>query len=281
MIAEFKPTSGMAWLLPAAIVVALCCLTFTRAAEKKGVSSGHAKSNRTAESTPANEKSQSSSHVQIENLKKLLQEKNDEVLMAQDRTDQLRKELRISDDVVEDTGSIALNPETVRRLEAARIEAESQYQGLNSLVTLLKAKSEAELQQIINVAVPDELLTSLLKAKSGNEQRLANLSSKFGPENPEISASREGSRKINEQIAERVQGILAGLQVKAEVMKAQIESLHRAMNEAKTKDAEMVAKFRPYFEARRRLENLERSRDAISLRLEQERIDATLPGLKQ
>ena len=281
MIAEFKPTSGMAWLLPAAIVVALCCLTFTRAAEKKGVSSGHAKSNRTAESTPANEKSQSSSHVQIENLKKLLQEKNDEVLMAQDRTDQLRKELRISDDVVEDTGSIALNPETVRRLEAARIEAESQYQGLNSLVTLLKAKSEAELQQIINVAVPDEVLTSLLKAKAENEQRLANLSSKFGDANAEVKALREENRKVSDQIADRVQAILAGLQVKAEAKKTQMESLHRAVDEAKAKDVELAAKYRPYFEAKRSLENLEKIRDAISLRLEQERLDAALPGRKQ
>src|SRR5438876_440247 len=90
MIAEFKPTRGIAFLLPATIVVALCCLTFTRAAEKKGVSSGNAKNNRTAESTPANEKSQSPAQLRIEYLKKQLQEKNDEVKKAQDRTDQLR-----------------------------------------------------------------------------------------------------------------------------------------------------------------------------------------------
>jgi uncharacterized protein involved in exopolysaccharide biosynthesis len=218
--------------------------------------------------------------VQIENFKKLLQEKNEEVQKAQDRADQLRKELRISDAVAEGTGSIALNPDTARRLEAARIEVESQHRGLNSLVTLLKAKSDAELQKIINVAVPDEVLTSLLKAKAENEQRLANLSSKFGDANAEVKGLREENRKVSDQIADRVQAILAGLQVKAEVMQTQIESLYRAVDEAKARDIELAGKYRPYFEAKRRLENLEKIRDAIFLRLEQERMDAALPGRK-
>src|SRR5204863_8259266 len=169
MITEFKPTSRIALLLPVTIVVALCCLTFTRAAEKKGVSSGTAASNRTAEPKQADDKSQSSAQAQIENFKKLLQEKNEEVRKAQDRMEQLKKELGVSDAVAEGTGSVTANTERVRRLEAARFEVESQYQGLNSLVTLLKAKSEPELQKIINVPVPDEVLTTLLKAKAENE----------------------------------------------------------------------------------------------------------------
>ena len=183
--------------------------------------------------------------------------------------------------MAEGTGSIALNPETVRRFEAARIEVVSQYQGLNSLVTLLKTKSQAELQKIINVAVPDEVLTSLLKAKAESEQRLANLSSIFGDATPEIKALREENRKVSDQVAERVQGLLSGLQVRAAAMKAQMDSLRLAVDEAKTEDIELAAKYRPYFEAKRSLENLEKIRDAIALRLEQERIDATLPGRKQ
>jgi len=196
------------------------------------------------------------------------------------RTDQLRKELRISDAVAEDTGSIDLDPETVRRLESARIKVESHYRELNSLVTLLKAKSDGELQKIINVTVPDEVLTSLLKAKAETEQRLANLSSKFGNENPEIKGLREENRKVSDQIAERVQGILSGLEVRVAAMKAQMDSLYQAVEEAKARDIELATKYRPYFEAKRQLENLERIRDAIALRLEQERLDATLPPRK-
>ena len=92
MIAQFKPTSRIAFLFSAAIIIALCCFTFTRAAEMKGVSSGNAKSNRTAESKPANEKSQSSARVQIGVLRELLQETDEVVKKAQDRADQLRRE---------------------------------------------------------------------------------------------------------------------------------------------------------------------------------------------
>ena len=277
MIAAFKPTRGIALLLPAIIVVALCCLTFTRAAEKKGVPSGNVKNNRTAGSTSANEKSQSSLPVQIENLKNQLQAQIEEVQKAQDRIEHLRKELRISDAVAEGTGSIDLYPETIRRLVTGRIKIESEYRELYSLVTLLKAKSDGELQKIINVTVPDEVLTSLLKAKAETEQRLANLSSKFGNENPEIKGLREENRKVSDQIAVRVQGILSGLEVRVAAMKAQMDSLYQAVEEAKAKDIELATKYRPYFEAKRHLENLERVRDAIALRLEQERIDATIP----
>jgi len=137
MIAQFKPTSRIAFLFSTAIVIALCCFTFTRAAEKKGVSSGNEKGNRTAEAAPSNEKSQSPAQLRIEYLKKQLQENDEEVKKACYRTDQLRKELRISDAVAEDTGSIDLDPETVRRLESARIKVESHYRELNSFENLI------------------------------------------------------------------------------------------------------------------------------------------------
>jgi len=64
-------------------------------------------------------------------------------------------------------------------------------------------------------------------------------------------------------------------------MKAQVDSLQLAVADAKTKEAELLGKFRPYFEAKRRLENMEKVRDAILLRLEQERIDAAVPKFKE
>jgi uncharacterized protein involved in exopolysaccharide biosynthesis len=137
-------------------------------------------------------------------------------------------------------------------------------------------ESVASRQRFDGAGVPD----STCRRKMARTA-LANLSSKFGPENPELKALREENRKVSDQIADRVQGILAGLQVKAEAMKTQMEELYRAVDEAKAMDTELAAKYCPYFEAKRSLENLSRIREAIVLRLEQERIDAALPGHKQ
>src|SRR2546430_13003988 len=132
----------------------------------------------------------------------------------------------------------------------------------------------------MNVAVPDELLTSLLKAKAECEQRLANLGSRFGPDNPDVKGVKEELSKINEQINGRVGGIMAGLRVKAEAAQAQIKSLNHALDEARARDAETVARYRPYSEAKRALEKQQQLRDAIQLRILKETLDMQLPGAK-
>ena len=57
---------------------------------------------------------------------------------------------------------------------------------------------------------------------------------------------------------------------------AQSESLNQPVEDAKKQEPEAITKNRAYFEVKRQVENLQRLRDNTILRLEQERIDATL-----
>src|SRR5205814_1670362 len=50
-----------------------------------------------------------------------------------------------------------------------------------------------------------------------------------------------------------------------------------AVDAAKLQDAEKTAQYRPYFEAKRELENLLKVRDAVLLRILQETVDLALP----
>ena len=63
-------------------------------------------------------------------------------------------------------------------------------------------------------------------------------------------------------------------------MKANNKSLRDAIEEAKKQNAEMEVKSLPYFEAKRALENNQKLRDAIVLRILQEIVDMQLPGAK-
>ena len=58
------------------------------------------------------------------------------------------------------------------------------------------------------------------------------------------------------------------------------ESLSKAIDEARSKDLETAARLRPYWEARRRLEDSQRVQDAIQMRILQETIDSALPKSK-
>src|SRR2546426_891786 len=127
----------------------------------------------------------------IETLKEERAKHEKEVEEAQAHADRLRKELKISD-IAEASGvASTLEPETLRRLEGARIEVESAYKGVAELHGKLKE----------------------LAAKGPTVLR---------------------------------------------------KSILTALN-------------RPYFEAKRRLENLQKIMDAVVLRIVQEQIDATLP----
>src|SRR6058998_2610906 len=216
----------------------------------------------------------------IETLKEERAKHEKEVEEAQAYADKLRKELKISD-IAEASGvASTLEPETLRRLEGARIEVESAYKGVAELLGKLKelaAKGPTVLRKSILTACNDELLSKLMQDLSTTEANLASKATVYGPENPEIKQGAAMQVDLNNKVNERIDGMLSGLEVNVAAKKAQLDSLAQAVDSAKTNDVERAALYRPYFEAKRRLENLQKIMDAVVLRIEQERIDATLP----
>ena len=216
----------------------------------------------------------------IETLKEERIKHEKEVEEAQAYADKLRKELKISD-IAEASGVVStLEPETLRRLEGARIEVESTYKGVAELLGKLKelaAKGPTVLRKSILTACNDELLSKLMQDLSTTEANLASKATVYGPENPEIKQGAAMQVDLNNKVNERIDGMLSGLEVTVAAKKAQLDSLAQAVDAAKTNDVERTALYRPYFEAKRRLENLQKIMDAVVLRIEQERIDATIP----
>ena len=83
--------------------------------------------------------------------------------------------------------------------------------------------------------------------------------------------------QIETRVVERIEGIVRGLEVRVAAYKAQLESINKAVEEAKVREAEMTARYRPYFAAKRDLENQLKIRDAILLRKLQETVDLQIP----
>jgi polysaccharide biosynthesis transport protein len=217
----------------------------------------------------------------IKSLKEEKENHDKEVAAAQAKVDTLRKEYNISDIIADGSGAITtLEPETVRRLEASRIEVESNYKGIAELLTKLnelKAKGNSALRRSILTASYDPQLGKLLEDLWGTEATLAKLKETLGPDHPEFKSLAAMQANLNNTINERIEGILSGMEAKVAATKAQLDSLADAVHTAKTNDVVMTEKYRPYFEAKRDLENLQRIRDAVIMRIEQEKIDAFLP----
>ncbi len=213
---------------------------------------------------------------------KILKEQFDEherkVRAAQEELFKLRKELNISDyDAASMAPSPQLEPETLRRLEALRIEAESRYLAREKLLSSLKPLSREELKKVLPTAVPDQLLTSLLEQLALAEQRLVVLKKDYGEEYPETVRVAAQVEDLNQKINDRITGILEGLEKTVESAKAEVEKLRAEVENARKIDQEKADLSRPYYIKKQELAELIRFRDILAMRIAADQTDVNIP----
>ena len=121
----------------------------------------------------------------IKALEERFAEQEAKVKAAQERVDNLRKELNISDAMASGDGpSPLMTAETLRKIESLRIESQAEYvrqaTRLDRLKNLGKELGPEGLAQAITTDAPDTLLTSLLDQLTMAEQRLIALEADYG-----------------------------------------------------------------------------------------------------
>jgi hypothetical protein len=89
--------------------------------------------------------------------------------------------------------------------------------------------------------VPDEPLSRLLEQSAQLEQKLAALSAQFSNEHPSVVAEMKAKATVENQIAERTQGILRGLQLQASAAQRRVEILEAEMNAAGNRSGAAVS----------------------------------------
>ncbi|NGO39532.1 polysaccharide biosynthesis tyrosine autokinase [Limisphaera ngatamarikiensis] len=208
-----------------------------------------------------------------------LEEHQKRIDETQRELDRLRRELQISDVDAAGTGpSLLLESETVRRMEALRIEAKSQYEAEAKLLEQLKSVPRDQLPQVLSAAMRDDpQLTELLQSLNLAEQALIQLRRDYADEHPTVVTVRKQIEDLKRKITNRVDGLLLGLEVRVASLKERLDSIVAEFEEARRKDIEKVEKSRPYFEKKRELENLVAFQRVLENKLKAERIDVDLP----
>jgi uncharacterized protein involved in exopolysaccharide biosynthesis len=85
---------------------------------------------------------------------------------------------------------------------------------------------------------------------------------------------------LNRKIQERIDGIMLGLEARVQSMKNSLDNFENAVAQARTNDIAEVNRTRPYFEAKRALDELQRFRSILEMKIASEKIDETLPKTK-
>jgi capsular exopolysaccharide synthesis family protein len=169
-------------------------------------------------------------------------------------------------------------PQIVLRLEQERTVAEAKLIRFQTLFNELEAMTLEQLKNTILTAMPGNLrLTSLLNEYDKARQSFAQLKAIHGQEHPQMKSIAQLLGEIEVQVTSEITGVLRGLQSQVNAAQNELNELSEAVENAKANDAEKTAKYRPYFTAKRDLENLSKISDMIMIRILQETVDAALP----
>ena len=202
----------------------------------------------------------------------------DSVSNLQAEVDGLKTTLGITDIEAQQGGiSPTLEPETLRKMEAARIEASAEYARQQTMFSILTNYSKAELKRAIATATQDTLIQRLLEDHSLQEARLAQLTNTLGMSHADVRGIRDMISVLDHQIDERLIGIVDGLRGNLASKKSYLDQVTLEVWHAKSNDIHQAVLRRPYISKKRELENLLFLRERLYARIMQEKVDASLP----
>jgi capsular exopolysaccharide synthesis family protein len=214
----------------------------------------------------------------IKAVKDQLDEQEKKVKKAQEEVERLREELKVPDAMAMETGPTALmSAESLRKMEALRIETNAELVRQKTVLDMLKGLKYEQLAQVLPTTVQDTLLSSLLEQRALAEQGLVVKLKEYGEQHAEVLKFKGQIADLENKIKERVAGIMFSLDSKVASVQADLQNLQSEVDKAMMKDIELAKKFRPYFEKKRELEELQRFRQILAMKIASEEIDKNLP----
>jgi polysaccharide biosynthesis transport protein len=212
-------------------------------------------------------------------LKERMDEEATNIKKAQQEVDDLRVKLKISETMASgDAPTMLMQAETLRRIEGLRIESQAEYVRQRTLLDKIKTLKPEQLAQAIpTTGVQDNLLGSLLEQLTLADQRYVSLTKDYGPEHSEVLKASAQVEDLRQKIKDRVDGIMLGLDAKVDSLQAGLLDMSNQVDKATQTDLDKATQSRPYFEAKRNLEELQRFRQMLYLKIASEKTDLELP----
>jgi len=197
---------------------------------------------------------------------------------AQQDIENLRSNLSITVDQADQPGfTPTLNTEMLQRYHDQMIEGERAYKELAVQLEQLKSFDKTRLRDVLPNVVNDAALGDLLGKLHEAQQRISTLKIDYAPDNLNVTRVQTLIDTLNQQIDDRITGILASLESQVSSKKASLDALKQSVEEAKAKDMEESSKNQPYYDAKRNLEQLRDLHKLLYSKIEAERLEQEIP----
>jgi capsular exopolysaccharide synthesis family protein len=215
----------------------------------------------------------------IDALKMQFDEQEQKVRQAQKEVDRLREELNISDaDANGNSPAPQLEQEVVRQLQAQLIGFETQLVKEGTALRKLEELSPDRRRDAIQTSVgPDPELATLLGELNIAEQRLLSSQKDYAPDHPTYQSLKAMALDSSNRVTARVEGVMTGLSNRVSALQASVDNLKINLETARANDIKKAKEGRPYYEAKRRLEEYQRFQTLLSYKMASEKIDVSLP----
>jgi len=118
-----------------------------------------------------------------------------------------------------------------------------------------------------------DLLNKLHEAK----QQFVALTNDYAPADLHITRLQSLIDELNRQIDDRVSGIMAGIENRLESEKAALDALTTNVETAKEKDQAEAIRGQPYWNEKRKLENMIEFHKLLAAKIESEKLDVEIP----
>jgi beta-lactamase regulating signal transducer with metallopeptidase domain/uncharacterized protein involved in exopolysaccharide biosynthesis len=205
-------------------------------------------------------------------------EQEQKVRAEQTNVDRLREQFNIPNVVAAaDSPAMLMSAETLRKLEGMRIELEAQVMREETLLEHCKSLPRAKLVYALPTAIPDPLLNSLLEQKNFCEQALVVKQHEFGAEHPEVVKLKSQLEDLKTKVDNQLDGIFLGMDSRVSAVKEQLKKLKDEVENAKAQDIATAKETQPFWEAKRKLEDLQRFSQVLAMKVASENIEAALP----
>jgi len=209
------------------------------------------------------------------------QAEEDRIQQTNAVVDKLREDLKITDN---DPQSFAPTPtlssQQVSQYKANEIEQERDYIKLNAQLTglqALQATNPVELRDVLPTMFSDPALSGLLDQLHKAEQSLAQLKVDYSTNHPDVMRQQKMADELNTEINARVAGLMDGLATQVKSSKAGLDAQTATVDAAMQKDQDEAQRGLPYWELKRKLENMIEFHKLLQAKIAEEKLDLEIP----
>jgi capsular exopolysaccharide synthesis family protein len=214
----------------------------------------------------------------IKVLEDQFQTEEQQIQTVQSNVDILRKDLKINDnDPNALNPSSTLTQEQLHDYNNRQIEGETIHMKLEKELTQLKGLSPDKLRDVLPTLEQDSTLSDLLNKLHEAKQQFVTLTNDYAPADLHITRLQSLIDELNRQIDDRVNGIMAGFQNRLESEKAALDALTTNVETAKEKDQAEAIRGQPYWNEKRKLENMIEFHKLLAAKIESEKLDVEIP----